>query len=139
MVPLTTPRKLRAHLDSGPPADDVGGVVVGGDYQGLGIARSLGRQGVPVCVIDDERSIAGASRYVQRQLRVSNLRDADETVVALVGAGAPRSAAGSGVPTLSRRPPARGKAHIRWYGMAIRSAHSPAPNRTKSEHMPEKA
>jgi D-aspartate ligase len=86
MVPLTTPRKLRAHLDSGPPAADVGGVVVGGDYQGLGIARSLGRQGIPVCVIDDERSIAGASRYVQRQLRVSNLRDADATVDALVGA-----------------------------------------------------
>jgi D-aspartate ligase len=86
MVPLTTPRKLAARLDSGPPADDVGGVVVGGDYQGLGIARSLGRQGIPVCVIDDELSIAGASRYVQRRLRVSDLRDAHATVDALVGA-----------------------------------------------------
>ena len=32
----------------------VGAVVIGGDYQGLGIVRSLGRQGVPVCVVDDE-------------------------------------------------------------------------------------
>ncbi len=42
---------------------DVGAVVVGGDYQGLGIVRSLGRRGVPVCVIDDERSIGRFSRF----------------------------------------------------------------------------
>ena len=34
----------------------VGGVVIGGGYLGLGIARTLGRRGVPVCVVDDERS-----------------------------------------------------------------------------------
>jgi len=32
--------------------------VIGGDYQGLGIVRSLGRQGIPVCVVDDEYSIS---------------------------------------------------------------------------------
>ena len=33
----------------------VGAVVVGGDYQGLGIVRSLGRQGRPlVCVVDGQ-------------------------------------------------------------------------------------
>ena len=42
-----------------------GAIVIGGDYQGLGIARSLGRRGIPVCVIDDETSIARASRYVR--------------------------------------------------------------------------
>ena len=59
---------------SGPPARDVGAVVIGGDYQGLGIARSLGRRRVPVCVIDDEISIARASRFVQDTIRVRDLR-----------------------------------------------------------------
>jgi predicted ATP-grasp superfamily ATP-dependent carboligase len=49
--------------------------VIGGDYQGLGIARSLGRRGIPVCVVDDERSIAGVSRFSDRTVRVPRLRD----------------------------------------------------------------
>jgi len=55
----------------------VGAVVVGGDYQGLGIARSLGRRGIPVCVIDDERSIARYSRYTTHAVWVESLRDQD--------------------------------------------------------------
>lgn len=51
-----------------------GAVVIGGDYQGLGIARSLGQHGVPVCVIDDETSIARASRFVRHVIRVRDLR-----------------------------------------------------------------
>ena len=58
-------------------------MVLGGDYQGLGIARSLGRHGVPLCVIDDERSIAGASRFTAHRLRVPELRSADATLAAL--------------------------------------------------------
>ncbi|HEY2225155.1 ATP-grasp domain-containing protein [Actinomycetospora sp.] len=60
----------------GPPASPrrtPGAVVLGGDYQGLGIARSLGRRGVPVCVVDDERSPAAASRYVSHHVRVADL------------------------------------------------------------------
>ena len=57
-----------------------GGLIVGGDYQGLGIARSLGRHGIPVCVLDDERSIARASRYVQRNVKVKSLRDGRQSV-----------------------------------------------------------
>jgi D-aspartate ligase len=53
---------------------DVGGVVIGGGCQGLGIARSLGRRGIPVCLIDDEISIARASRYVRDAIRVPDLR-----------------------------------------------------------------
>jgi D-aspartate ligase len=49
-------------------------VVLGGDYQGLGIARSLGRHGIPVCVIDDETSIARASRFVKHVIRARDLR-----------------------------------------------------------------
>lgn len=52
-----------------------GGLVIGGDYQGLGIARSLGRHGIPVLVIDDETSIARSSRFVQGVLRVRTLSD----------------------------------------------------------------
>jgi D-aspartate ligase len=52
----------------------VGAVVIGGGCQGLGIARSLGRRGIPVCLIDDEISIARASRFVQDAIRVRDLR-----------------------------------------------------------------
>lgn len=51
----------------------VGGVVIGGDSQGLGIARSLGRHGIPVCVVDDETSISRASRFVRHAVRVRDL------------------------------------------------------------------
>jgi len=66
-------------------ASTPGAVIVGGDYQGLGIIRSLGRHGIPVCVIDDERSIGKYSRYATHSLRVSDLNDpsaAVETVLA---------------------------------------------------------
>ena len=59
------------------PPDGVGAVVVGGDYQGLGIVRSLGRHGIPVCVIDDEVSIARHSRYTTHAVWVESLRDQD--------------------------------------------------------------
>jgi len=58
----------------------VGGVVLGGDYQGLGIVRSLGRRKVPVCVIDDERSIARFSKYTTYFVPVDSLRDEKQTV-----------------------------------------------------------
>jgi D-aspartate ligase len=58
----------------------VGAVIVGGDYQGLGIVRSLGRHGVPVCVIDDEKSIARFSKYTTHAIRTASLRDERQTV-----------------------------------------------------------
>jgi D-aspartate ligase len=63
----------------------VGALVIGGDYQGLGIIRSLGRRGIPTCVIDDERSIGRFSRYTNYYQRVPNLReDAVEATLAAV-------------------------------------------------------
>lgn len=63
------------------PADcTVGAVVVGGDYQGLGIVRSLGSRGVPVCVVDDECSISRFSRYSTHNVKLANLRD-DRAIV----------------------------------------------------------
>jgi D-aspartate ligase len=66
-----------------PPA---GGLIIGGDYQGLGIARSLGRHGIGVCVIDDETSIARASRFVQNVIRVPDLRSEAGTLEAIASA-----------------------------------------------------
>ncbi|MDD7941994.1 hypothetical protein PHK61_26615 [Actinomycetospora lutea] len=57
--------------------------MIGGDYQGLGIARSLGRHGIPVCVLDDERAPASASRYVAHTTRVPDLRDDDAALAAI--------------------------------------------------------
>jgi D-aspartate ligase len=65
----------------------LGGVVVGGDYQGLGIVRSLGRQGVPVCVIDDEHSISRYSRYTTHTIAVPDLRDERRAVDSVLDIG----------------------------------------------------
>ena len=65
----------------------IGAVVVGGDYQGLGIVRSLGRRKVPVCVVDDERSIARFSKYTVRTVSVPSLRDERMTVDTLLQIG----------------------------------------------------
>ena len=64
-----------------------GAVVLGGDYQGLGIVRSLGRRGIPVCVVDDERSIARRSRFATHALRVPDLSREEAIVDALLAAG----------------------------------------------------
>ena len=63
------------NVNEPPPStrlNGVGGVVIGGDYQGLGIVRSLGRRGIPVCIIDDEHSISRYSRYATHFVRVKN-------------------------------------------------------------------
>src|SRR2546426_11083634 len=67
--------------------DRVGAIVVGGDFQGLGIVRSLGRRGVPICIIDDERSISRFSRYATFAVRVCDLRDEQRAVESLLDIG----------------------------------------------------
>ncbi len=64
-----------------------GAVVVGGDYQGLGIVRSLGRRKVPVCIIDDEFSISRFSKYATYAVSVGSLRDERRTVDAVLEIG----------------------------------------------------
>jgi D-aspartate ligase len=68
-------------------SERIGAVVVGGDYQGLGIVRSLGSRGVPVCIIDDERSIARFSRYATYSLAYEDLRDERRTVDSVLDTG----------------------------------------------------
>jgi predicted ATP-grasp superfamily ATP-dependent carboligase len=48
-------------MPSGP-----GALVLGSDYKALGVARSLGRHGIPVWVVRDEHSLANWSRYTRR-------------------------------------------------------------------------
>ncbi|HVQ12579.1 MAG TPA: hypothetical protein VMS40_03270 [Vicinamibacterales bacterium] len=64
-----------------------GALVVGGDYQGLGIVRSLGRHGVPVCVIDDEQSIARFSRYATYSVGTPSLREEQQTIDTVLDVG----------------------------------------------------
>jgi D-aspartate ligase len=55
---------------SDPTAAD-GAIVIGGDYRGLGLARSLGRRGVPVWVLwEQEERLATTSRYVRRSIEI---------------------------------------------------------------------
>jgi D-aspartate ligase len=67
--------------------DGIGAIVLGGDFQGLGIVRSLGRRGAPVCVIDDEYSIARFSHYATHGIQVPNLRDETRTVETVLEVG----------------------------------------------------
>jgi D-aspartate ligase len=68
-------------------AGKAGAVVVGGDYQGLGIVRSLGRRGIPVCVIDDEYSISRFSKYATEFAKLPDLKDETRTVAGLLELG----------------------------------------------------
>lgn len=51
------------------PASQIGAVVIGSDFRGLGVVRSLGRRGIPTVVIDSEPRSAWFSRYTGRRLR----------------------------------------------------------------------
>src|ERR1700678_3706127 len=68
-------------------SETVGAVVIGGDYQGLGIVRSLGRRGIPVCVVDDEHSISRFSKYSTKFVKLDDLKDEAVTVAALLDIG----------------------------------------------------
>jgi D-aspartate ligase len=65
----------------------IGALVVGGEHPGLGVVRSLGRRGIPVVVVDDQRCISSFSRFVQRVVRVDDLRDERATVDAVLALG----------------------------------------------------
>jgi D-aspartate ligase len=53
-----------------------GALVMGGDYRGLGLVRSLGRHGIPVWVINQaDQRLAAASRYSLRTLFFHSWQD----------------------------------------------------------------
>jgi D-aspartate ligase len=78
---------LDTNGQSAAAGSKVGAVVVGGDFHGLGIMRSLGRHGIPVCVVDDEYSIGRFSRYATHSVRAPNLRDPVQVVEFLLAIG----------------------------------------------------
>jgi D-aspartate ligase len=75
------------NQSGGTSAETVGALVVGGEHPGLGVARSLGRRGIPVCVVDDQQSISRFSRYVKNFVRVDDLRDERKAVDAVLDVG----------------------------------------------------
>jgi predicted ATP-grasp superfamily ATP-dependent carboligase len=79
---LVSPGIRHGHRTTG-----IGAIVLGGDYQGLGIVRSLGRRGVPICILDDERSIGRYSRYTTHAVRVPSLRQEAQIVDAVWDTG----------------------------------------------------
>ncbi len=80
-------QKQDALMTTAPGTQRTGAVVVGGCFQGLGIVRSLGRRGIPVCVIDDEPSISHFSRYTTHYERVATLRDEQKVVETVLDVG----------------------------------------------------
>jgi predicted ATP-grasp superfamily ATP-dependent carboligase/peptidoglycan/xylan/chitin deacetylase (PgdA/CDA1 family) len=50
------------------PDDRPGAILLGGDHGSLGVARSLGRRGIPVYYITDDKLITKFSTYVARTL-----------------------------------------------------------------------
>lgn len=85
---IASPSDPYANSRSPRHADGVvGAIVIGGDYQGLGIVRSLGRKGIPVCVIDDEHSIAKYSKYTSYYIRTNGLRDERQAIETVISIG----------------------------------------------------
>lgn len=54
-----------------------GAIVIGGHFQGLGLARTLALKDIPVVVLDHEFSAARFSHSVQRFLNAPNVRDGE--------------------------------------------------------------
>jgi predicted ATP-grasp superfamily ATP-dependent carboligase len=57
----------------------VGALVIGGDYRGLGIVRSLGRRGIEVWVAQCGDALAGYSRYARGRLRWPDGAESEQT------------------------------------------------------------
>jgi predicted ATP-grasp superfamily ATP-dependent carboligase len=67
--------------------EPVGAIIIGGEHPGLGIARSLGSRGVPICIIDDQHSVSQFSRYVNQVVRVKDLLNEQDTVESVIEIG----------------------------------------------------
>ena len=67
--------------------EGVGALVVGGDHPSLAVARSLGKLGIPVYMVEDQHSISVYSRFAKRVVRVKDVRDQQKTVDAVLDVG----------------------------------------------------
>jgi predicted ATP-grasp superfamily ATP-dependent carboligase len=56
------------------PTKKVGAVIIGGDFQGLGILQSLGQHGIPTCLLDKGLCIGRFSRYAKRFMKCPGIK-----------------------------------------------------------------
>lgn len=62
----------------------VGAVVISGNFQGLGIVRSLAEKGVPVCLLDQSLCIGKFSRYIDKFFKCPDTRQESDFLEFLV-------------------------------------------------------
>jgi len=79
------PPTIESHAASS--AGTIGALVVGGDHPGLAIARSLGRRGIPVFIVDHQYCISSFSRFATKVIRVESILDERKTVDAVLEVG----------------------------------------------------
>jgi len=54
---------------------EIGVVIIGGDFSGLGVLRSLAKQDIPICLLDTELCIGRFSRYRKKFIKCPNPHD----------------------------------------------------------------
>lgn len=86
-MPTVSQERQAADVETQAKNGIVGAVVVGGDHPGLGIARSLGRRGIPVYILDDQYCVSSFSKYVTKVVRVESILDERKTVDAVLELG----------------------------------------------------
>lgn len=62
-------------------------IVIGGDYQGLGIIRALGKENIPVYLLDWDICIAKSSKYTKKFFRCPNEYNEEEFIKFLINLG----------------------------------------------------
>ncbi len=67
----------RHTLPVHPLTVSTGALIIGGDYRGLGVVRSLGRHDIPVWVLTDEHRLAAHSRYCRKSFEWPDTSDSD--------------------------------------------------------------
>src|SRR6202030_976056 len=73
-----------SNLCVGADAGAAGALIMGADYRGLGVVRSLGRRGIPVWVLKQGgHLVAATSRYVQRNVPWPVAEDGSEIALLL--------------------------------------------------------
>ena len=87
---MPTGERLNVGPKPRPPTssrDESGALILGAEYRALGVARSLGRHGIRVRVIQDgDDTIASQSRYVERSMRFPESDGARLELLAELGA-----------------------------------------------------
>ncbi|OGO20824.1 MAG: hypothetical protein A2144_03460 [Chloroflexi bacterium RBG_16_50_9] len=63
----------------------VGAVIIGGNFQGLGILRSLARQGVPTIILDQGLCIGRFTRYAHRFFKCPDIKEEASFYAFLIG------------------------------------------------------